>query len=145
MITKNYSASAAACGALFCLFAGAATVDARGSGKVSAADGRHKGESIYRSSCMVCHSLAPPPKAAPPVKGLARHYREAFKSKREAVDRMVAFMKKPDASKAVCQEEAIRRFGLMPAMSLPESDLRAVSEWVWDQYDPAMKPGDHQH
>jgi len=103
------------------------------------------GERVYRQSCMVCHSLVPPPKAAPPIKGLARHYREAFKSRREAVDHMVAFMKKPDASKAVCRKEAIKRFGLMPAMSLPESELRKVSEWVWDQYDPGMKPGDHQH
>ncbi|MEE9904737.1 cytochrome c [Chlorobium sp.] len=142
---KKFSVRAVVSGALCCFFAAAAPVDALGSGKVSADDARNKGESIYRSSCMVCHSLAPPPKAAPPVKGLARHYRESFKSRREAVDHMVVFMQKPDASKAVCRKEAIKRFGLMPAMSLPESDLRKVSEWVWDQYDPGMKPGDHQH
>ncbi|ACD90623.1 hypothetical protein Clim_1577 [Chlorobium limicola DSM 245] len=142
---KNYSASAAVAGALFCLVAGTVTVEGQESGKASAVDARLRGESIYRSSCMVCHSLAPPPKAAPPVKGLARHYREEFASKREAVNHMVAFMQKPDASKAVCHEEAIRRFGLMPAMSMPESDLRAVSEWVWDQFDSAMKQGDHKH
>ncbi len=141
----NYSLSAALFGALFCFLVEAVPVIAQNSGKVSAFDVRHKAESIYRTHCMVCHSLAPPPKSAPPVKGLARHYREEFTSKRLAVSHMVDFIRKPDASKVVCHKEAIKRFGLMPAMSLPESDLRTVSEWVWDQYDPGIKPGDYNH
>lgn len=108
---------------------------------------QYEGEAIYRRHCMACHSLLPPPKAAPPVKGLARHYREAFASRQEAVNHMTEFMKTPDASQAICHKDAIKRFGLMPAMSLPESDLRTVSAWVWDQYDPALKhlPEGHTH
>jgi len=142
---KNYAVSAVVAGALFSLVAGAGPVEGQRSGKASVLDARLKGESVYHSHCMVCHPLAPPPKAAPPVKGVARHYREAFQSRREAVDHMVDFMKKPDESKAICHKEAIRRFGLMPPMNLSDSDLRAVSGWIWDQFDPSLKPGDHRH
>lgn len=99
------------------------------------------GEAVYRSHCLVCHSLAPPPKAAPPIKGLAKHYREAFASREAGVAYMKAFMKKPDASKAICHKEAIERFGLMPAMTLPDDELQAVAAWIWDQFDPAMTGG----
>ncbi len=107
------------------------------------------GEQLYKRYCSRCHSLGPPPKFGPPVKGIAIHYREAFADKKEAVEHMVAFMQKPDAAMSKCRPEAIERFGLMPAMNLPEEKLRAVSDWFWEQFDPELKrrhdSGHHHH
>ncbi|UZJ40749.1 cytochrome c [Prosthecochloris sp. SCSIO W1101] len=97
------------------------------------------GGSIYKRYCSRCHSMGPPPKYGPPIKGIAIHYREAFTEKKAAVEHMVAFMQKPDASLSKCRPEAIRRFGLMPAMNLSEEKLSVVSEWLWEQFDPELK------
>ncbi|MBO8093299.1 MAG: c-type cytochrome [Prosthecochloris sp.] len=112
--------------------------------------GTSDGKAIYERYCMMCHSMAPPPVAAPPVRGVSFHYREAFESREEAVEHMVAFMKNPDPEQAVCDPQAIERFGLMPAMQLAEDELRTVSGWFWDQYDPSMRErhrqgGRHMH
>ena len=98
-----------------------------------------KGEQLYTRYCKSCHAMGPPPKIAPPIKGLAMHYREAFSEKEAAVEHMVMFMQKPDPALSKCRPEAIERFGLMPAMNVSEEKLRAVSEWLWDQFDPELK------
>jgi mono/diheme cytochrome c family protein len=95
------------------------------------------GKAIFTESCSVCHSISPPPKNAPPIIPLASHYHLKFKTKKEGVDHLVAYMKSPNKDKAV-DTQAITRFGLMPALSLPDSELRTVAEWVWDQYNPNM-------
>ncbi len=97
------------------------------------------GESVYRRYCKQCHGMAPPPKFAPPIRGLAIHYREAFSEKEAAVEHMVSFMQKPDPAMSKCRPQAIKRFGLMPAMNVSEEKLRTVSGWVWEQYDPEFK------
>ena len=125
-------------------FVGVATVWDGGSEQrgASAAEAT-TGEQIYQRYCKMCHAMGPPPKIAPPVKGLARHYREAFSEKEAAVDHMVAFMQKPDPAMSKCRPQAIERFGLMPAMTIAENKLRAVSGWVWEQYDPKLKRHHH--
>ena len=97
------------------------------------------GEQLYKRYCKRCHSMEPPPKFGPPIKGLAMHYREAFSDKKTAIEHMVSFMQKPDPARSKCRPEAIERFGLMPAMNIAEEKLRIVSEWVWEQYDPELK------
>lgn len=94
------------------------------------------GKAIYQKNCSACHSLKPPPKMAPPIVGMAAHYHEAFKDKEAGIQHMVQFMQAPDSTKSKLEPQAIARFGLMPAMSLSEKELRAVSEWLWNQFDP---------
>ncbi|NTV47112.1 MAG: cytochrome c [Chlorobiales bacterium] len=98
------------------------------------------GKTIYQKNCSVCHSLKPPRKSAPPIVGMAAHYHEAFKDRNEAVEHMVQFMKAPDSTKSKLEPQAISRFGLMPAMSLTENELRSVSEWLLNQFDPKFTP-----
>ncbi len=83
--------------------------------------------------------MGPPPKIAPPVKGISLHYHEAFGSRDAGVEHMAAFVRHPDPTRSKCDPEAIRRFGLMPAMHLSDEELRTVSAWFWDRYDPSMK------
>ncbi|UZJ41220.1 cytochrome c [Prosthecochloris sp. SCSIO W1101] len=93
------------------------------------------GKQLYRRNCEVCHSMLPPAKAAPPIVRLDPHYRMLYGNKEDAVSAMASFMKTPDASKSVLMPQVIERFGLMPAMSLPDEELEKVAGWLWDQYD----------
>ncbi len=141
---NNLRVAAHTAGISFMLFLSACSLPGGGKSEVAAGSkdvvaGGAEGTIIYERHCMMCHSMAPPPAAAPPVKGVALHYREAFDSREEAVRHMVAFMKSPDPDEAVCDREAIERFGLMPAMKLSDDELKTVSAWFWDQYDPSMR------
>ncbi|MCF8383820.1 MAG: cytochrome c [Chlorobium sp.] len=98
------------------------------------------GRAVFDRSCSVCHSINPPPKSAPPVIPLANRYHEKFATKAEGVAHMAAFLKKPDKNKAVDQQ-AVTRFGLMPLIKLTDAELKAVTGWFWDQYNPAMGRG----
>lgn len=100
------------------------------------------GKAVFERSCSVCHSIAPPPKAAPPIIPIATRYRQTYSSKEEGVRAMTAFMRTPSKEGAIADPQAVTRFGLMPSMaSLPEADLRAVSEWVWEQARTGAGPG----
>jgi cytochrome c len=98
------------------------------------------GKAIFDTNCSVCHSVNPPPKSAPPIVPVASRYHMQFKSKAEGINHLAAYLKSPDTKKAV-DPQAVARFGLMPAMQLPDQELRAVAEWVWDQYNPGMGTG----
>jgi cytochrome c len=98
------------------------------------------GATVFERNCSVCHSIAPPPKTAPPIAPLANKYHQRFQTKAEGVAHLMAFLKKPDKQKSI-DPQAITRFGLMPAIALPDAELRAVAEWFWNQSNPAFGPG----
>jgi hypothetical protein len=58
----------------------------------------------------------------------------------DGVNHLVEYLKSPNKLNAV-DSQAIARFGIMPASTLPVAELRAVAGWVWDQYNPAMGRG----
>ena len=93
-------------------------------------------EAIYHKSCSSCHPLTPPAKSAPAIIAIAGQYRARYGKKSGAVADMVSFIKEPSIGKSVFGSKTFERFGLMPAMSLPDKELEMVSEWLWDQYDP---------
>ncbi|KZK74710.1 MAG: cytochrome C [Pelodictyon luteolum] len=100
------------------------------------------GKAVFERNCSVCHSVAPPPKSAPPIIPIAARYRAEFATKAAGVKAMTAFMQSPSKAASVIEVQAIERFGLMPSMSaLSEADLRAVAGWVWDQGGAGMGPG----
>jgi len=98
------------------------------------------GQEIFSKSCSVCHSMTPPPKAAPPIIPLAGRYHLKFQTKKEGVNHIIAYLKSPNKDNAI-DPQAMTRFGLMPALTLPDAELRSVAEWVWDQYNPNMGMG----
>ncbi len=105
-----------------------------------AATSKLDGKAIFDKNCSVCHSVMPPPKSAPPITPLASHYHQKYSTKKDGVNHLVAYLKSPNKDNAI-DPQAITRFGLMPALRLPDSELRAVAEWVWDQYNPNMGMG----
>ncbi len=105
-----------------------------------ATTGTLNGKAIFDKNCSVCHSVMPPPKSAPPITPLASHYHQKYSTKKDGVNHLAAYLKSPNKDKAI-DPQAITRFGLMPAQALPDAELRAVAEWVWDQYNPNMGMG----
>ncbi len=105
-----------------------------------AATSNVNGQAIFDKNCSVCHSVNPPPKAAPPIVPLATRYRQAFPAKQDGVKHIAAFLKAPSKNKAIDQN-AVSRFGLMPPIAISEKELQTVADWVWEQYNPAMRGG----
>ena len=100
------------------------------------------GQQLYEHHCSICHPMTPPPKSAPPILGIAQHYHQTYTEKEQGVMHMVQFIKKPDAKQSILEAAAITRFGLMPAIKLSGQELTAVSEWLWESYDPQFtSPG----
>jgi len=91
------------------------------------------GKEVFDRNCSVCHSVMPPPKAAPPIVPIASRYRQVYASKEKGVARMVSFLKSPSKEKMLADPQAVSRFGLMPPMPLDDAELAAVAGWVWDQ------------
>jgi mono/diheme cytochrome c family protein len=98
------------------------------------------GAKVFQRNCSVCHSINPPPKSAPPIAPLSNRYHQRFSSKEEGVRHIIAFLKKPDKAMSI-DPQAIARFGLMPAISIPDAELKAVAEWFWNQNNPAYGTG----
>jgi cytochrome c len=103
----------------------------------------NQGKAVFDKSCSMCHSYGPPPKIAPPMVGLSQHYHENFKDTdtEKAVAHMVAFIKNPSKEKSMLLPIGLEKWGLMPAMNLPDEDLRAVAYWVWQVYPIERQKG----
>jgi cytochrome c len=103
------------------------------------------GEQVFDRLCSACHTMEAPPGAAPPMTHVARHYREAFADRNEGVEHMAAFIRAPSTERSVLPARARERWGLMPPLILPEAELRAVAEYVWQLPAPAQGMGGQQH
>lgn len=109
--------------------------------EVEGATTAQNGKAVFERNCSVCHSVNPPPKSAPPIVPIASRYHQQFPSRTAAVTHMAAFMKAPSKAASRVGQEAITRFGLMPPMALGDTELKAVAEWVWEQYNPDANTG----
>lgn len=97
------------------------------------------GDAIYRKHCIVCHSIMPPPKSAPAMIVTSRYHRK-YQKKEDGVDQITAFLKSP-SEKNTIDPIFVTKFGLMAPLSLQDSELRIIAEWVWDLYNPTMGAG----
>jgi cytochrome c len=90
-----------------------------------------EGAQIFDLVCAMCHSLNPPPKAAPPISHAAAYYLRKYEETDAAAEAMVAYMKEPAEERSVMPPMAIERFGLMPAQAhLTDAQLLAVARYV---------------
>jgi cytochrome c len=94
------------------------------------------GEQLFQRVCSACHSLEAPPRSAPPMTHVARHYRQAFADRADGVARVVEFVRAPSAENSVLPPHARERWGLMPPLSLPDAELEAVAQYVWQLSEP---------
>lgn len=92
---------------------------------------QHPGEKVYKTSCMVCHVSEGRPSIAPPVFAVKNHVLAEYPERDEFIERVVGWVKAPNADGAL-MPGAIRKFGLMPAITLNDADLQAVAEYLYD-------------
>ena len=102
------------------------------------------GQKVFESSCAACHSLVPPPKLAPPILGVAAHYRDAYPDEKEAVAHIVDFVKHPSKEKSLILNTSGQRWDLMAPMPLPDADLNAVARWMMESKMSVVPAGPGQ-
>jgi len=90
-----------------------------------------EGQRLFDAVCSQCHSLDAPPNLAPPMSHVARHLSQAFDTEEAFRGHIRSFVRSPDAERSVMPPHAIERFGLMPALPLPEPLLDQISAYVW--------------
>jgi mono/diheme cytochrome c family protein len=98
------------------------------------------GQKVFESTCIACHSYAPPPKNAPPMLGISAYYHQAFSSEDEAVAHMIDFIKHPSKEKSILLRSGGRNWPLMPPMGLSDADLKAVAYWILESNPSGTQP-----
>jgi cytochrome c len=104
------------------------------------------GAQLFELVCAMCHSVNPPPKAAPPISHAVAYYLRKHESADSALTAMVAYLRQPEAERSVMPPMAIERFGLMPSQGhLSDAQLLAVARYALSLADSAHVTGGHQH
>lgn len=90
------------------------------------------GESLIAVSCYSCHSTDAPMNArlAPPMAGVRNHYLTEASSLAGFTEELVRFVHHPDEAYSK-MPGAVRRFGLMPTLPLPDEELEAIAAFIF--------------
>jgi len=110
----------------------------------------NNGEELFKVKCSACHLMQPPGAMhnpgtpefkeainnlkAPPMAKVAQMIKMHYETKEAFVQFISDYITKPDASKTVCMQQAVKGFGLMPAMgaSMSDEEKKVVAEWIYD-------------
>jgi cytochrome c553 len=92
-----------------------------------------EGLALMKTSCFTCHSPKEDfeSRLAPPMIAIKRHYMTGGISKKQFVKEMTAFVQKPTAEKSK-MPNAVKRFGVMPAMAFSDEQLKKIAEYIYD-------------
>jgi len=107
-------------------------------------------QKIFDSKCVMCHIKTMPQDRskliAPPLMGVMRHVKMKYPTKQDAVAFIVDYVQNPSKTKAVCMQQKISRFGLMPSQkgNITPKELQEVAEWMFDNYPPSNFRGGMQ-
>ncbi len=87
------------------------------------------GQAETEMRCLICHgdTQAGQQRLAPPMVMVKRHYQSL--SQEEFEKAVLAWVAKPDAKKSK-MPGAIRRFNLMPALPMPEAELKLIAQYI---------------
>ena len=89
------------------------------------------GKEMWVARCSPCHSIEPPPKLAPPVRGIVMNYKRTY-SDREAFAAAVSSFVHTPTKEASQMPHALEKFNLMPALPFEKSELAEIAGWMWD-------------
>jgi cytochrome c len=104
------------------------------------------GAQLFELVCAMCHSVAPPAKAAPPMSHAAAYYIRRHREPGAALAALVAYLKAPTAETSAMPAHVIERFGLMPPQAhLAEAQLQAVARYALTLADTVHVSADHVH
>ncbi|MCP4493754.1 MAG: hypothetical protein GY820_41600 [Gammaproteobacteria bacterium] len=97
------------------------------------------GQQVF-ATCNVCHDQALNPPKSPPMWGVQRRYKKYSSDDKAFIENMVSFVKAPSLELAQ-NSQAVKQFGLMPAMPLPDLMLRNIATYILEEKFPP--PCDH--
>jgi hypothetical protein len=97
------------------------------------------GRSVFDATCSACHTVEPPPRTAPPMSHITRHYLAASADTAAAVQRVAQWLSAPSAAASVLPAHAIEEWGLMPPLQLSSRERHAVAAYVFTL--PAQRGG----
>lgn len=91
-----------------------------------------RGESLIATNCYSCHSTDAPMngRLAPPMAGVRSHYLTDTSSLPGFTGELIRFVHRPDKTYSK-MPGAVRRFGLMPALPLPDEELEAIAAYIF--------------
>ena len=89
-------------------------------------------QQLWEQRCGVCHSLNPPPKIGPPVRGIVMHYRSTHQTREAFVNAVSSWVTHPQKERSLIPQ-AIEKFGIMPPLAYDAGELRQIAGWMWDQ------------
>lgn len=89
------------------------------------------GKLLWEQRCSPCHSLEPPPKAAPPVRGIVMHYRPKHSDRESFAVAVSDFVHNTVTAEALLPQ-AKQRFGMMPPLPFDKEELKSIARWMWD-------------
>lgn len=108
---------------------------------------RLNGKLLLEQKCAECHNLAMPPvtsakEKAPPMMAVAFHVNDFIPvaTPAERTSASIAFVVdyalEPSESKAFCDEESLKSYGLMPSMKgrVTEAELEAIAAYIFRHY-----------
>ncbi len=109
--------------------------DAR-SGEAPAAPAKERPAALrlMQSNCASCHKLAPGgdgPVIAPGMGEVREAYLAAFPEREDFVKAVTEFSKNP-TKEAALMKQAVAKYGLMPKLGVAERDLKAISEYLYE-------------
>ena len=90
----------------------------------------------FQSLCLSCHNAAEDHSLqekgfAPPMWGVRDHYLDHYPEKQDFIDAMVQWVRNPNPQVSH-MKGAIKRFGLMAPLALPEDQLEAIAGLIYD-------------
>lgn len=109
--------------------------DANDESQLSKKAENRKALRIISTACFTCHSpereIDHKARTGPPIYKIRPHYMRDGITRDEFVTEVSSFLKEPTEAKAK-MKGAIRNFGLMPRMPLPDEDIRIIAEYLYD-------------
>jgi cytochrome c len=96
---------------------------------------RNEGEALYKTHCSSCHGntggMDMHKRVAPPIVAVRMHYLGSYPDKNAFVMAVAQWVEKQDASQSLMRG-AIRRFNIMPPISIPKKDAEKIAAYVFD-------------
>ena len=96
-------------------------------------EAHQEGLSLMLQNCYTCHNpeTAEDNRLAPPMIAVKRHYLDASNSKEEFIAAFTAFLDNPTRENSKMRG-AIKRFGVMPNLSLPKEKVLLIADYLYD-------------
>lgn len=105
------------------------------------------GKKLLEQKCASCHDLNMPPllsddELAPPIMAVSFHMPNFMEPKDEsqripmAIAFVVDYVLNPSLEKSYCDEESIKRYGLMPSQKekVTEEEVKAIASYMFEHY-----------